>query len=140
MLKGLEALISLSLLLIEVSKISIGIHYLTVFFKLCQMYFLLLDSLILLEFILIGIGRSLLLLPIRRKGIVSFTEMCHPNMSGGKQRPIRQQGRCHHWPFQFCQNFQFVGTSNFHRNPKFHNNCFTHFVKLLFLKYIINVV
>ena len=100
MLKGLEAFIYLSLLLIVVSKISIDIRYLTVFFKLCQMYFLLLDSLILLEFILIGIGRSLSLLPIRRKGTVSFTDMCHPNMSGGKQRPIRHQGRCHHWPLK----------------------------------------
>ncbi len=56
MLKGLEAFIYLSLLFIVVSKISIGIHYLTVFFKLCQMYFLLLDSLILLEVIIMTIG------------------------------------------------------------------------------------
>ena len=27
------------------------------------------------------------------KGTVSFSEMCQPDMSGGKQRPIRRQGR-----------------------------------------------
>jgi len=37
------------------------------------------------------------LLLLRSGRTVSFSEMCHPNMSGGKQRPIRRQGRCHHW-------------------------------------------
>jgi len=49
-------------------------------------------------------------------GTVSFSEMCHPNMSGGKQKPIRQKGRCHHWPLK--SQFPVNGPGDNHSQEK----------------------